>query len=181
MRAQSRYADADRLRIHAGRSPYRRVKLAQKAMNDRLRKSGDKLNAAMDRLQETDDVLAKVNALLKDATGRDADTVRKATTKITEAIKEIREFVNGKTSDRQGYGQVPQVTVMTVVRNAQQYISSKSVAPGEQEERLVAEAEDVIKQTVDKVNDFFTNKWTGYRQLVETKPLKFFRDYQPIQ
>ncbi|MFN3794695.1 MAG: WD40/YVTN/BNR-like repeat-containing protein [Chitinophagaceae bacterium] len=157
------------------------VKLAQKALYDRLRKSGDKLNAAMDRLQETDDVIAKVNALLKDANGRDADTVRKATTKITEAIKEIREFVNGKTSDRQGYGQVPQVTVMTVVRTAQQYISGKSVAPGEQEERLVAEAEEVIKQTVDKVNDFFTNKWTGYRQLVESKPLKFFRDYQPIQ
>lgn len=156
-------------------------KLAQRAMLTRLRKSGDKLNEGLDRLTECDDVIAKVNATLKEATGKDADTLTKATKKMTEEIKKLREFVNGKTSERQGYGQVPQKTVLSVYRNAQQYIGSKSVAPGEQEERLVKEAEAEVKLALEKMNNFILNDWANYRKLVESKPLKMFKEYKAIE
>ena len=156
-------------------------KIAQKAMLDRLRKSGDKLNEGMDRLTECDDILAKVNANLKDATGKDADTLTKATKKITEEIKKIREMINGKTSDRQGIGQVPQTTILSVYRTAQQAIRSKTIAPGVQEERLVFEAEDKVKQAVKAMNQFILNSWADYRKLVESKPLKMFKEYKEIE
>ena len=134
----------------------------------------------MDRLTECDEILTKVNANLKDANGKDADTLTKATKKITEEIKKIREMINGKTSERQGYGQVPQTTVLSVYRTAQQAIRGKTIAPGVQEERLVFEAEHKVKQSLKVMNQFILNSWADYRKLVESKPLKMFKEYKEI-
>jgi photosystem II stability/assembly factor-like uncharacterized protein len=157
------------------------IVLAQKAMLERLKKSGDKLNEGMDRLIECDDVITKVNATLKEAAGKDADTVAKATKKITEQIKSLREFISGKTSDRQGYGQMPQTTVLSVFREAQSLIRGKKVAPAAQEERLVVDAENKVKEALQKMNNFIVSDWANYRKLVESKPLKMFKDYKVIE
>lgn len=157
------------------------IKAAQKKMIERLRKSTDKLNEGTDRLTEVDEMIAKLNTQLKDVKGKDADTLRKASKQISDAVKEIREFINGKRIERQGYGQLPQVTVMTVIRTAQSNIMGKAVMPGDQEERLLKEAEESIRESVKMMNDFFTNKWAPFKQLVENTPVKILKDFKPIQ
>ena len=158
------------------------IKVAQRNLFNRLRKSADKLTEGMDRLTEAEDVCTKMQAQLKGVEGKDADTLRKATTKMTDEIKTIREIINGKTSERQGLSRSPfEVTVMTQAQSAQQSIASKMVAPGQSEETMVDNAEKAIGDVVNKINDFFENKWKGYRSLVEGTKVNLFKDYKPIQ
>jgi hypothetical protein len=158
------------------------IKLAQKAMYDRLRKSADKLTQGIDRLTESDEVCAKIQTELKGLEGKNVDSLRKMTTKMQDDIKSIRESIEGKTSDRQGLARNPfDVTVMTQLREAQQSIGSKMVAPGAQEETLVSNAEKAVVDADQKINTFIDGKWAAYRSLVEGTKVDLFKDYKPIQ
>jgi len=158
------------------------VRAAQRALYDRLRKSVDKLTEGMDRLTESDEVCGKVLHELTGLEGKEVDSVRKTTARIQDTIKSIREFVSGKTSDRQGLARSPfEVTVLSQVREAQQSIGSKIVAPGAQEETMVANAETAVAEALQKINAFTDGKWKDYRGLVEATKLSIFKDYKPIQ
>ena len=157
------------------------AKAAQRKMLTRLRNSTDKLTAAIDRLSEWEEVLGKQAAQLKGIEGKDADSLRKATTRMQDSIKVLREFISGKTTDRQGLSRPEQVTVLNTIQQAQQYIMGKSIAPGAQEDALVKNAEQLINQTVEKVNDFTEKKWKDYRKLAESTKVSLFKDYGPIQ
>ena len=158
------------------------IKVAQRVLYDRLRKSADKLTQAMDRLTESDEICAKILNQLNGIEGKDADSLKKATTKMQDSIKSIRESINGKTSDRQGLTRNPfEVTVMSQLREAQQSIGSKMVAPGEQEETLVSTAETAVAGALFKINSFIDGKWAAYRSLAEGTKVNLFKDYKPIQ
>ena len=109
------------------------------------------------------------------------DSLRKATTAMQDTIKKIREFISGRNSERQGLSRPPQITVLGTMQSAQQYIQSKSVAPGAQEEQLVKNAEDLIAEAVKRINNFYATRWADYRKLVESTRVNLFKDYQPIQ
>jgi hypothetical protein len=157
------------------------IKLAQRKMYDRLKKSAEKLTEGMDRLTEAEDVCTKLEAQLKGLEGKETDSLRKMTAKMKEEIKSIREFINGKTSEAQGISRSPfQVTVMTQLQQAQQSIGSKMVAPGQQEETLVINAEKAVAEAVQKINGFFDGKWKDYRTQVEGTKVNLFKDYKPL-
>jgi predicted nucleic acid-binding Zn-ribbon protein len=151
-------------------------------MYDRLRKSADKLTTGMDELSESEELLTKMQTQLRGVEGKDADTLRKATTKMQDEIKTIREYISGKTSDRQGLSRSPfEITVLTQLQTAQQSIGSKMVAPGAQTEKLVENAERSVKAALDMINAFYNDTWKKYRQLVESTKLNLFKDYKPIE
>ena len=101
---------------------------------------------------------------------------------MQDEIKAIREFINGKTSDKQGISRNPfEVTAITQLQSAQQSIGSKMVIPGQQEETMVVNAEKAISEAIQKINIFFTGKWKDYRQQVEGTKVNLFKDYKPIE
>lgn len=158
------------------------IKLAQRALYDRLRKSAEKLTEGMDRLTESDEVCTKMLTELRDITGKNADSLRKMTTSMQDTIKSIRDFITGKKPDRQGLAESPfEVTVMSQLREAQRSIGSKMVAPGPQEEAMVSNAEKAIGEALQKINAFFEGKWAAYRSRVEGTKMELFKDYKPIQ
>jgi photosystem II stability/assembly factor-like uncharacterized protein len=157
------------------------VKLAQRKLFDRLRKSTDKLTEAIDRLTESEDVCTKVMAQLKDLEGKEADSLRKTTKVMQDSLKAIREFISGKPGEKQGINRDPGMTVMRSYQVASQYIGSKNVAPGAQEEQMVQNAERVIGQALQRVNNFFSTKWAAYRLQVEGTKLNLFKEYKPIE
>lgn len=158
------------------------VKLAQRKIYDRLKKSAEKLTEGMDRLTEAEEVCTKMQSQLKGVEGKEADSLRKTTTKMTDEIKAIREIINGKTSDKQGITRSPfEVTVMNQMQLAQQSIGSKMVTPGAQEETLVVNAEKAVADVIQKINTFLDSKWADYRKLVEGTKVNLFKDYKPIQ
>lgn len=158
------------------------IKIAQRRMYDRLRRSSDKLTTGMDQLTESEELLTKMQSQLKGLEGKDVDSLRKATNKMQDEIKAMRELINGKTSDKQGITRNPfDVTVMTALQTAQQSIGSKMVVPGVQEDVLVGNAEKAVKDIVEKINSFYSGKWKDYRQQVEATKLNLFKEYKPIE
>ena len=156
------------------------VKTAQRAMLERLRKSSDKLLTGMDRLAESEDVLSKLTSDIKGLTGKEIDSLQKSTNATKDSIKAIREYISGKSSDRQGLSRPPTINVLNTMQEAQNYIMSKSVAPGLQEEQLVKNAEAMIAAAVKRINNFYANQWKDYRSQVENTKINLFTDYKPI-
>jgi photosystem II stability/assembly factor-like uncharacterized protein len=152
------------------------VKLAQSQMRERLRKSSDQLTISMDKLTEAEEGCKKVEAHYKDVTGAPADSIRKQTKVMQDSIKSIREFISGKTQTHQGYGQVPQVTVMNQLQQANQSIGSRPIVPGAQEEMLVVRAEQLIAEAVGRVDRFMAGPWASYRTKVEGAKQSFFKE-----
>lgn len=157
------------------------IKLAQRNMYDRLRKSSDKLTTGMDQLTESEEVLTKILSQLKGMEGKELDSLRKSTTKMQDTIKSIRELISGKTSTAQGISRSPfEVTVMSTIQIAQQSIGSKMVVPGPQVDILIENAEKAVKDITDKINNFYSDSWKKYRSLVESTPIKLFKEYSPL-
>jgi len=69
---------------------------------------------------------------------------------------------------------------MRTIQIASQYIGNKNVAPGVQEEKLIQNAETVINQAVQRINDFYNSKWKDYRRQVEGTKVNIFKDYTPL-
>jgi len=157
------------------------IRIAQRQLLQRLRQQAEKLTEGMDRLAEAEEIARKVESQFRDAEGKVADSIRKITKKMQDEIKDIREFISGKQQTRQGYGQVPQITVLNQYQLANAVVAGKPVKPGEQEQRLVRQAEGLIQEAISKINAFFTNDWKKYRQQAESTPVKLFKDYKEIE
>ncbi len=157
------------------------VKLAQRKMADRLRAHTAKLTDAMDRLTEIEEVATKIQSQVKGLEGRETDSLRKQSAIMLDSVKSIREFISGKVSDRQGISRSGQSTVLTKIQQARLYISSKSLAPGAQEEKLVAIAEKAIAESLQKINAFTDGKWKDYRRQAEGTTVNLFKEYGRIE
>jgi photosystem II stability/assembly factor-like uncharacterized protein len=157
------------------------IRTAIRNANTRLDKIALKLVDLNDRLAEADDIVKKIEANLKDADPRQADTLRKTGKIIQDSLKMIREILSGKPQEKQGYGNIPQVTVNSILGEARSYILGKKVAPGMQEERLMKDAEMMVAGVLQKANIFFEGKWKQYRTLAENTPVKLFKEYKPIE
>ena len=156
------------------------IRIAQKVLNKRLQKSSEKLTNGLDQLTDAEEIAKKLEAQLKDVEGNTADSLRKQSKKIQDAIKEIRDFVSGKKIERQGYGQIPVETVLTTLQEANGYINGKNAAPTVQEELLVTKAEAKIAESVTKINNFFATKWKAYQTLIETNKVNLFKEFKVL-
>jgi photosystem II stability/assembly factor-like uncharacterized protein len=153
---------------------------AQKTLTRRLQKTTEKLTKGMDMLTEAEDIAKKYDAQLKDVEGKEADSVRKQSKKMQDEIKTIREFISGKKIERQGYGQLPEETVMTALQEARFGIIGKNAMPATQDELLVQKAEGKINETVQKINTFFSTKWKAYQTLVESTKVNLFKEFKEL-
>jgi hypothetical protein len=172
--------DADSTFIVVKADPRVKIDLAAEKAQRTLLKQIEGISApltnALDRLSDASDVLTKMSAYLQNMESKDADSLRKTTKKLQDAIKEIREFVNGKTSDKQGIVRFPESTVMSLLQTASMYIQAKSVAPSAQEVKMVEVAESKVKEAVAQTNKFFDENWKAYRKQVESTNLSLFKD-----
>lgn len=150
------------------------IKLAQAALRAELKKSGDQLIEAMDLLTEADEASKKVETYIKEMKGATVDSLKKSTKKLQDEIKVLREFINGTTQTKQGYGQVPQITVMNQYQQASSAISSKAIEPGAQEKMLVERAAGLIGEAVKKVTAFKEGSWKKYMDQVSATKMDPF-------
>ncbi len=156
------------------------ILLAQKALSKKLRTTGEKLTFGMDQLTDAEDIAKKYEAQLKDVETPMADSIRKQSKKIQEEIKKINDFVKGKKIERQGYGQIPQETVLTAFDEALGNINGKNAKPISSDELLVKKAEEKIAEAITKINNFFNGKWRDYQTLVEGNKVDLFKIFKQL-
>jgi gas vesicle protein len=154
---------------------------ALRTANTRLDKSALKLVDLTDRLTEADEIIKKIEAGYSNMEQKQSDTLKKVVKSMQDSIKVIREQLNGKTQDKQGYGNVPQTTVNGILGEARFTVLGKSTLPGAQEERLIIDAENMVSEVLKRSNNFFDGAWKGFRTLAETTPVKLFKDYKAIE
>lgn len=154
---------------------------ALRAANTRLDKSALKLVELTDRLTEAEDIIKKIEAGYSNMEQKQSDTLKKVAKAMQDSIKVIREQLNGKIQEKQGYGNVPQTTVNGILGEARFTVLGKSTIPGAQEERLIIDAENMVSDVLKRSNDFFDGAWKGFRTLAETTPIKLFKDYKAIE
>jgi photosystem II stability/assembly factor-like uncharacterized protein len=150
------------------------IKEAQASLRAELKKSGDKLTEAMDLLTEADNASKKLETYIKDMTGKEVDSLKKSTKKIQDEVKKLRESITGKPQTKQGYGQVPTITVMNTYQQASMSIASKPIAPGAQEKQLIENAARLIEDAVKRVNAFKEGIWKGYQEQVSATKMSPF-------
>lgn len=157
------------------------VRDALRKFSARIDKSTLRLGSLNEKLTEADEVIKKVEANYAGMNAKQSDTLRKVAKAMLDSIKVIREQLNGVPQDKQGYGNIPQVTVNSVLQEARSTAMGKGSIPGAQEERLIAEAEKMVDDVVKRTNAFFEGAWKGYRTLAESAPVKLFKDYKVIE
>lgn len=156
------------------------IKQSQRDMLNGLRKNADKVTEILDRISESEEVVEKIQSQLKGLEGAKIDSLRKAGAATLDSLKTLREFIRGKTDERQGIVRSGEITVLSKIQQAMQYITSKAVTPGEQEFSLVKMAEEGIAQAVEKANLFYNGHWKKYQQQVKTTDINLFTDYKPL-
>jgi photosystem II stability/assembly factor-like uncharacterized protein len=154
--------------------------MAQKALSKKLKNTGDKLTQGMDQLVEAEDITKKYEAQLKDIETPMADSIRKQCKKMQDEIKIITDFIKGKKIERQGYGQIPQETVLTAFEEALDNINGKNAKPTSSDEQLVKKAENKIDEAITKINNFFKGKWRAYQTLVENNKVDLFKEFKSL-
>jgi len=150
------------------------IKLAQAALRAELKKSGDKLIEVMDMMSKAEEESKKVDTYISGMKGKEVDTLKSMSKTLNEEIKKLREFINGTPQTKQGYGQVPQVTVMNQYQQANMGISSKAIEPGQQEKMLVERAAAMIEEAVKKGNVIKDGIWKSYIEMVRAAKLDPF-------
>jgi hypothetical protein len=154
---------------------------AKKLLLKRIEKSIIRLTAITDALTDAEDAIAKIEAQLKNAEGKEADSLRKAGKAMTDSIKNIRNFIFGKPQEKQGYGTPYQLTVNERLQAARSEVSGKNKIPDAQEINQVEMAETMVSRAVEKSNAFFTTQWAAYKQQAENTPLKIFKEIKPVE
>lgn len=154
---------------------------AQLAMLDRLQTASDKLTDVLDQLRDAEEICTKVSAQCKDLEGKSIDSLRKATKSMQDSIAGIRDFISGKKDTRQGIVRGTDYTPLSRIAEARNYITSKPLAPGKQEEVLLQRAINAANEAVNKNNAFFSGPWMQYRKLAESTPISIFKDFKPVQ
>ena len=157
------------------------VVLAQDKLLDQLQVVADKYNAAQDQLDEAELTLTQLKAEWKDKKDKGVDSLNKAHKAIAEKVKNLKEMMVGKRQEKQGYGTVPTITPISIIRSASMLIMGKNTLPGAQEERMIAAAKVAADEVAIKVNAFFAKDWADFRKLVESTPIKKFKEVETIK
>jgi hypothetical protein len=157
------------------------IVLAQDVYSAKLQVSNDKFNAALDQIEDAELILASLKTEWKDKKDKGVDTLTKAHKIITEKVKGIRETMFGKKQEKQGYGTVPVITPISIIRAASMLINAKNTMPGSQEDSAIDNAATAADNIVIKVNAFFAKDWADFRKLVEANPIKKFKDIETIK
>ena len=144
------------------------VRMAQQSLRDRLMQLAQPLTDALDRLSEAEEAAGRVELMYKDDKAAMADSIRKTTKAMQDSAKAIREFISGKRSTAQGYGQVPRVTVMSQFQQAMQAISARPLPPSALEQELVEQSGRQMAVAVERINRWLENEWKNYTSFIQS-------------
>ena len=128
----------------------------------------------IDFTPQAEEANKKIDTYITGMKGKDVDSLKSMSKTLKEEIKKLREFINGTPQTKQGYGQVPQVTVMNQYQQANMGISSKAIEPGQQEKMLVERAATMIEEAVKQANAIKEGIWKNYMDMVKAAKLDPF-------
>lgn len=154
----------------------RSAALARKDFYERLKPSISKLTEAVDRLNDANEITEKISNQIKDQEGKEIEALKKQIKAVQDSIKTKKELILPRPLDKQGYGRPFRITASTKIQEAMSYLRSRQTAPSKTELQTVELAEAITKESVDKIDKFFSTQWAEFRKQVENMKWSFFKD-----
>ena len=176
--------DKDSTSIKVVQDPRAEIPMSQmKAKNTMLENFSKKIELATQATKRLNEVNETTKTILKKLKGDDdkIKELKKMAKAVQDSIKVMKEKINGKDpSQYQGIYRSA-TTLSAKIRRAYFNLQSTWHAPDQGQKLLVAQAEEAIKTTVTKINDFIAKDWTDFQKKVEESKFSLFNSYEPFK
>ncbi|SNZ00527.1 VPS10 domain-containing protein [Flagellimonas pacifica] len=172
------YADSTKIvvksdpRLQTSMASINEVYEMDKKLQNHIQTAAD----AVKQLVESKDLANKFQKEMKELDKEKFKDQVKASTTIVKQIDSIVALYIGKEDKRQGITRNPEINVMQRLNTASYYSGTRKSGITETEKNLVKYAEDELKSALDKTNNFFDEKWTPYRESIESLDLSPFKE-----
>ena len=131
---------------------------------------------AVKQLVESKSIAQKFQKDLKEKDKEQYKEQIKASGEIVKQIDSLIADYLGVEDKRQGITRNPEMTVLTRIRNASRYASSRPAGLTATENALMAYAEKDLKSALSKTNAFFAGAWKEYRDKMQALDLSPFKE-----
>jgi photosystem II stability/assembly factor-like uncharacterized protein len=143
-----------------------------------MMKKVELLADAFERITESKETIESVKKLTPRGRSEKAQTLRDATKKVEEAMKEMTKNMIQEESG-QGISRNPDMITYKLwgLRSA-----LMAIEPLNDTEKLtIKQTEEALDAELAKVDAFFAEDWMEFRKVVEESDLSLFKDYDPLQ
>ncbi|RIA10154.1 photosystem II stability/assembly factor-like uncharacterized protein [Flavobacteriaceae bacterium MAR_2010_72] len=151
------------------------------ATSKELEKMGQTAVDAVKQLVESKQIAEKFQSDLKKLDKDKYKDEIKASKDIIKDIDKILDIYLGKEDDRQGITRNPEVTIMQRYGLARSYVGSRQNGITSTERTLIKNAEDALKDALDKTNTFFNDSWNTYKSKMEQLQINPFKKVKTFQ
>lgn len=151
---------------------------AVQAMYDRLMARIETATEAADRLRKATGTVDQVNKQLEEREDSLAVRAREKGTTLADSAEALLHEIVPK--DYEGIRDDPTL-VSPRLGQVGFYLGTENEGPTSTERIALERAEQRLRVALDKVNAFFDEEWSSYRQLVERANPSFFEDYEPLR
>jgi photosystem II stability/assembly factor-like uncharacterized protein len=157
-----------------------RLSVSKIAIDDSY-ESGKKLENYFEIINQASNQLAKSFIIAKDfekIMTKDTSTFKtqiNLSKEMINKISRIQDLFFGKDDKRQGIIRSPKETVLSRMRKAYYYSSSRPNGITKTENILIKQAENELKSSLDSVNSFFDKDWKQYQLKMEDLNLSPFK------
>lgn len=136
-----------------------------------------KATEAVDNLNDAGKTLKTVSDKMQDANVRDVELTA-LSKDLKKKIKELRELINSK-EEIQGFISDPFI-VSSRIGTAYTYNGAYSKSNPSQQLAMKA-AKTELENTLDQINEFFSQDWKKYEEQVKALNLSFFKAYDALE
>ncbi len=174
------HSDSTFLNIHSDpRMNISTVVIKQnQAFVEPVMKKVELLADAFDRITESKKTIESVKAMMPKNQDENTKTLREATKKIEQAMKEMTKNLIQEESGQQIQRNPDMITrKLYGLRSA-----LMAIEPLNDTEKLaIKQVDEELDETLEKVNKFYAEDWLEFRKAVEDANLSPFKDYKPIE
>jgi len=136
------------------------------------------------RVGEANQIIDKVEEQMKEEDDKEkTKELKEALDSIKEKLEEVQKVTTGIRGER-GQATVRESydNAGNWINQARRYASNRLTAPGPNERSLVNNAEKMMNEAMQKVNDFFSNEWPSFQNAYDQVKFDFFKDFsEPIK
>ena len=141
-------------------------------------KKADLLTEAIDRVKETKSTMAVVNKQIPTEKSEAVKNFKKVSKEVADSLKSLTSILIPDES-KQGIFRSDKV-VTNKLRSVRRIMYSYQPLNATQKLAL-KQAEELIIETVDKVNHFYNTSWKNYRKAVEEVTISPFKEYKTLK
>ncbi|WPZ09081.1 MULTISPECIES: VPS10 domain-containing protein [Roseivirga] len=157
---------------------------AKQNFQDEILKMSQTWAKLTNRVREADEIISKVEAQIKEEDDKEKTKALSEALKTVKAeFEEVQKLTTGIRQERgQAVAPVRYTTAGNWIGQARRYASSRLTAPGPNERDLKENAEKMMNEAVQEVNDFFSNDWPAFQRAYQQVSFNFFKDFSsPIR